>query len=1813
MELILTEIEKPFMCLNMIVKNESHIIKDTLTKLLNKIKIDYWIISDTGSTDNTKQIINDFFEEKKIPGQLFQDEWKDFGYNRSKALEHAYSKSKYLLIFDADDEICGNFVLPELTKDLYNFQFGDKNGISYTRPQIINNKKKWKYVGVLHEAIVCCEKMDESDTITGNYYTISGKSGARSQDPNKYLNDALILEKAYENAFINKDDIYNRYGFYCANSYYDCGKYDDAIKWYKKTLNNNNWVQEKYISCLRLFHCYNALKQKETGFFYLVESFLYDKERVECLYELVLHYCCNNLNDVAHCYYQVVKQFYNEKYLNCGLTDKLFLEVSKADFYLPYYMIIVCYSIKDYDTAIQMYRIIFTKKYKETNKTFIGNMLFNLQFYIEHANNDLDFLNLFKEYISFLKSINVSVNEYDFMEKYEKYGIVIDKKCISKNKIDKNNKYETSNKILVYTGWMTHLWNESHLDQKALGGAEKAVAYLTRELPKNYEIIVSGDVEDGVFDNVTYIHQNKLQDLLDKTVFHTIIVSRYVCFFEQFKNSKCYKLIVSAHDSTGFINTASLPINNILKNNYSDIDNIISLTPWHTENIIRVHPFLNKKIISINNGIHIENFPKNNIRKVKNKFIWSSCAYRGLHIILELWKEIVDKIPDATLDICSYNAFPENEHEKKMENIINSFDSIRHHGKLNSIELYDLMAKTEFWLYTNTFPETSCITGMEMLMSEVICIYYPLAGLNDTVGKYGIPVNQGEEIDTILNLSSDKKALMREAGKEYALSCSWKNRAEEWSSMLGIGEDNNRIGIFNSFPFHYEMFGFILNYAQNNNIEVDIFTNKQNNMGWLDFYKESFSNFNIIDFNNFNGNTNKYSTFFVTTDDDPLFKSEWRTDNVICINHYYKIRTPNFKHYLNVANFKDSLLDYSYPCYPLINYQDKIQNTTVCIIGGGFGLNFSILKRLQSNNKIKLNMFVGNTDKINTDAMNVLDNNIFDIHFKIAIDTTEMINELNKSSYILINYNYNHDMINGNSCSGSIQLALSTLCKPIMAKTSNKYLQIENALEFDIDSDEPINIDDEIDFQLLEEERNKYVDDFGNYLTTIFKKDGIALIVEPRKLEKIDKIITHVYNKLNNNSKYNWKILFYCGKGLKTYYLSLFHDIEINIIEIDANNFTLMEYNDLLKSLSLWNNINSEYTLVFQADCYIFNNPPYTIDYFIDKNYTYIGGNMSYEWKELKNHNFNPQYRNFNGGLSLRKTKDMIHVIQSFQPQPSIEKIDKFETYGEDVYFTIGAYKLNLRVGNTKDDQHFSCHSIITDKCFGIHNSDLFLDKNHLLKIYPEIYNQPYIISNNVKKELVNKNIYINNDGWKNIENDNIIFMETNKIDKVFLSNKKTPFVLVTANNLDYPSGYNDDIEILNNPYLIKWFGTFPAISHPKFLPLPLGPKAYWKKTDFFSEYVDTTNYNIISENINPLVNNRAHLLYCNFSNTTSNPYIKQHKGCRIKLWEILKNINIPIVNIKNQKDYLADLSTYIYCVCPPGNGCDSHRIWEALMMNCIPVVIKYEPFLELYKKLPILVLEKWEDLTTELLNSKKEYFAKFIFNRELIYKKYYIDKIINEVEPINRLHSLQNKLKITGGHFSEELVEQIIATKYINENDKVLEIGGNIGRNSMIIASLLNKPENLTVLETDPKSFEILKHNKEINNLNFKVINAGLSNYKLMQNSWDTYYDDSYENKDNFFQVNNITYKDLIKITGTDYNVLVLDCEGAFYYILKEFPEIIVNINKILIENDYKTVEEKKYVDDILFNNNFVSVFQDYHPDKWGPFYNKFYEVYKK
>lgn len=411
---------------------------------------------------------------------------------------------------------------------------------------------------------------------------------------------------------------------------------------------------------------------------------------------------------------------------------------------------------------------------------------------IENSHNMLDIqFNNFTEYINTHHGQTEYMNE-DYTIRTVKLYDELFRNNNYKLEPSINDSHKQNNTILIYTGFMDKLWNYSYLQNNPLGGSEKAIAYLSKEFPSNYQIIVCGDVMDEIIDNIQYINASNLTMLLNTQSFHTIIVSRFVSFFADYPYFSCGQLYVCSHDSIGFINriwnnseNEITNIHNILLKYDKYITGAVALTDWHKTHLSTIYPSIQNKIHIINNGIDISSFPTVN-NKIANKFAWTSCSNRGLSVLLKLWSSILNVIPDATLDICSYHTFPSSIDDVERNNIILQHNSITHHGRLNTSELYKLMSISEYWLYTNTIEESSCITSLEMLMSEVICMYYPNAGLNDTIGKYGISVNPGSEVEAIMRLTPEKKELLRRQGKEYAVSCSWKNRAKEWTNMLGL-------------------------------------------------------------------------------------------------------------------------------------------------------------------------------------------------------------------------------------------------------------------------------------------------------------------------------------------------------------------------------------------------------------------------------------------------------------------------------------------------------------------------------------------------------------------------------------------------------------------------------------------------------------------------------------------------------------------------------------------------------------------------------------------------------------------------------------------------------------------------------------------------------------------------------------------------------------------------------------------------------------------------------------------------------------------
>jgi FkbM family methyltransferase len=226
------------------------------------------------------------------------------------------------------------------------------------------------------------------------------------------------------------------------------------------------------------------------------------------------------------------------------------------------------------------------------------------------------------------------------------------------------------------------------------------------------------------------------------------------------------------------------------------------------------------------------------------------------------------------------------------------------------------------------------------------------------------------------------------------------------------------------------------------------------------------------------------------------------------------------------------------------------------------------------------------------------------------------------------------------------------------------------------------------------------------------------------------------------------------------------------------------------------------------------------------------------------------------------------------------------------------------------------------------------------------------------------------------------------------------------------------------------------------------------------------------------------------------------------------------------------------------------------------------------------------------------------------------IDITSNEITMISSnsindiMSDIHSKLQIRYGSFTEELPEQKMAVRYITGSEKVLEIGGNIGRNSLVIAYLLGtNNSNLVTLESDINIARQLQYNRDLNKFDFHIESSALSKRNLIQRGWDTVVSDILY--DGYNWVNTITWAQLQSKYNIVFDTLVLDCEGAFYYILMDMPEILDNINLIIMENDYHELSKKQYVDDILLQKNF---YRDYfETGGWGPCYNNFFEVWKK
>ena len=391
----MVDIQKPSICLNMIVKNESKII----TRMLESVSsiIDCYCICDTGSTDDTLEVISTFFKNKNIPGKIVIEPFKNFCHNRNFALNSSKGMSDYVLLMDAD-----------MIFEIYNFNksilkdfdfckiLQGNDSFFYNNIRIVKNNGLYKYNGVTHEYI---DHPDNANNYTFNkselFIRDIGDGGSKDD---KFERDIKLLLNG-----ISEDPSNARYHFYLANSYYDTRKYEESIPYYKKRIELGGWVQEVWYSYYRLGLCYYNLDKKEQAINYWLKGFYYYPERLEGIYKILHEFRVTSQHYLGYEMYKKAKDILD---LNKNKDDYLFLENDVYTYQIYYEFTIIAYYVGIHNINDETIKVL-NKSY---NNTIVDTTLNNMKYYcdvLKYENN----INL-NENITYLLNNNEEIQFY---------------------------------------------------------------------------------------------------------------------------------------------------------------------------------------------------------------------------------------------------------------------------------------------------------------------------------------------------------------------------------------------------------------------------------------------------------------------------------------------------------------------------------------------------------------------------------------------------------------------------------------------------------------------------------------------------------------------------------------------------------------------------------------------------------------------------------------------------------------------------------------------------------------------------------------------------------------------------------------------------------------------------------------------------------------------------------------------------------------------------------------------------------------------------------------------------------------------------------------------------------------------------------------------------------------------------------------------------------------------------------------------------------------------------------------------------------
>jgi len=374
----------------MIVKNESKIIERCITSSLPII--DAYSICDTGSTDNTIELVEEVAKKKNLKGFIYNDTWKNFGYNRTNSFNFCLETAKklnydlkdtYALLLDADMCIKMKNTFNKNKLSDAGYMLIQKNSeLTYYNVRLVQLSCPWKCIGVTHEYW----EANDSCKITKNndLYIDDVNDGGCKGD--KFERDIALLTQGI------KDEPDNaRYYFYLAQSYMDSGKIKECIEWYKKRIEKGGWEEEVYYSMLKIGLAYTNLMKIEKAIFWFLKAYNFRPSRAEAIYEALNKY---RLTEQYHIAYMLGK---TAKTIPYPKDDVLFIKHDVYNYLIDFEMSIICFYVGP--SKLKEGYEYCTSLLKNSNvpQSIRDITLKNIDFYKNSIKDDQDYIQKFEQ------------------------------------------------------------------------------------------------------------------------------------------------------------------------------------------------------------------------------------------------------------------------------------------------------------------------------------------------------------------------------------------------------------------------------------------------------------------------------------------------------------------------------------------------------------------------------------------------------------------------------------------------------------------------------------------------------------------------------------------------------------------------------------------------------------------------------------------------------------------------------------------------------------------------------------------------------------------------------------------------------------------------------------------------------------------------------------------------------------------------------------------------------------------------------------------------------------------------------------------------------------------------------------------------------------------------------------------------------------------------------------------------------------------------------------------------------------------------